>query len=243
MKSQLLLFYTCLALSATRLASADPPKLVSTSPRFWEKNINATGQNTISVSFDQPMRPGFFDWFGRDVLSPSSKSDTALSKNGLTFTLAVKLQPGRVYIMGLNEKGISGVGFQNEKGVSLPPTYLVFQTAGIPPADDTPPRVLSSSPPNGMLSLDSTKAQSVAITFDQPMNPKKHGLHLYENGQPIDISHFPFTYSADGMTFALPYNFKRASTYRLELNNTQDIGFVRTTRVPLWPATISFATR
>ena len=42
--------------------------------------------------------------------------------------------------MGLNERGIPGVGFQNDKGISLKPTYLVFQTAGNRLAEDAPPR-------------------------------------------------------------------------------------------------------
>ena len=33
-----------------------------------------------------------------------------------SFSLRVTLLPGKVYIMALNERGIPGVGFQNDKG-------------------------------------------------------------------------------------------------------------------------------
>jgi hypothetical protein len=161
----------------------------------------------------------------------------------MSCSIDVHLQPGKVYICGLNERGLPGVGFQNEKGFALPPTYLVFQTAGTPAPNDSPPRIIRSSPANGMQGIEPTAVRSLRITFDKPMNMKKHGLHLYENNQPIDISKLPFSYTADGMTFVLPYNFKPAAVYKLELNSTKDIGFARTTRVPLWPAVISFTTR
>ena len=222
---------------------ADPPRLTSTSPQVWAVGVNAITQKDISLTFDQPMRSGFWDWLGRDTLSPNSTLHTTVSPDRMRMSLDVKLEAGKVYVLGLNERGIPGVGFQNEKGLSLPPVYLVFQTAGTPAPNDLPPHVARSNPANGTQGIDSAMLRSITITFDRPMNPKKHGLHLYENNQSIDISKLPFSYSADGMTFALPYNVKPATTYRLELNSTKDIGFARTTRVPLWPATISFSTR
>jgi Big-like domain-containing protein len=237
--------FTVLAILLIFVASAalaDPPKLLTTSPKFWAVGVNAT-QKDVSLTFDQPMRPGFWDWFGRDSLSPSSSLRTSMSSDGTGLALDVKLEPGKVYVLGLNERGRSGVGFQNEKGLSLPPIYLVFQTAGTPGANDVPPRVVRSMPANGMQSIDAARVASIAVTFDRPMNPKKHGLHLYENNQPVDISKLPFSYSADGMTFTLPYRFKPATVYKLEMNSSKDIGFARTTRVPLWPAVISFSTR
>lgn len=229
-------------LSIATFVGAEPPRLTSTSPTYWAVGVNASTQKTISLVFDQPLRPGFSDWLGRGVLVPDSHSGSSISSDQLTASLNVQLLAGKVYILGLNEKGIPGVGFQNVKGQSLPPTYLVFQTAGTPSSEDAPPRVAKTVPSNGATALDPTKLKSIAITFDVPMNPKKHGLHLTEDGKAVDISRAPFQYSADGKTFTLGYDFKPSKTYALELNNLHDIGFARTTRVPLWPVKFSFST-
>jgi Big-like domain-containing protein len=221
---------------------AEPLKLVSTSPAFWAVNVTPAARKTISLTFDQRLRGRFSDWIGLDALSPPSSLQTTFSEDKMSCSIAVQLEQGKVYVCGLNERGLPGVGFQNEKGLSLPPTYLVFQTAGTPAAEDTPPHVVKTMPSNGAASLDPTRLKSIAITFDAPMNPKKHGLHLFEDKQPVDISRSAFQYSPDGKTFSLAYDFKPSKTYMLELNNLHDIGFSRTTRVPLWPVQFTFST-
>jgi hypothetical protein len=168
-----------IAIFVAKLADAyDPPKLLSTSPPLWAVGVDATKQKTVSLSFNGPMRPGFSAWFGPNSLPPES-SDTSLSSDRLTFSLGVTLQPGKVYVFGLNEKHIPAVGFQTEKGISLPPTYLVFQTAGAIAPDDVPPRAVRSAPANGMQGIDSVRVASISIMFDRPMKPKKHGMHFY----------------------------------------------------------------
>jgi len=236
------LFLFIVVVTAAR-TFAEKPKLVFTSPRFWEVNVNAAAQKEISLTFDQPLRNGFWDWFGRDTLSPASDLHTLITSDRMSCSVKVNLAPGRVYICGLNERGISGVGFQNEKGQSLPPTYLVFQTAGNPAPDDAPPRIAKTAPGNGTQQVDPAKATAIAITFDQPMSTKKHGLRLFENEKSVDISKLAFSYSSDGRTFTLPYTFRTGTQYRLELNSVSDIGFSRANRVPLWPVQISFSTQ
>ena len=78
------------------------------------------------------MRSGFWDFLGNDTLSPANKLRNAMGSDLKWFSLGVTLLPGKVYIMALNERGIPGVGFQNDKGISLKPTYLVFRTDGNP---------------------------------------------------------------------------------------------------------------
>jgi hypothetical protein len=222
-------------------ALADPLKLVSSSPQFWAINV-ASSQKTITLTFDQRLRSTLTDWIGLDVLSPPSNLQTKYSSDHASCSIDVHLEPGHVYICGLNERGMPGVGFQSEKGFPLPPTYLVFQTAGTASPDDLPPHVVKTIPANGATALDPTKLKSIAISFDTAMNTKKHGLHLLEDKQPVDISRAVFQYSPDGKTFTLAYDFKPSKTYTLELNNLHDIGFSRTTRVPLWPVQFTFST-
>jgi Bacterial Ig-like domain len=223
-------------------AFADPLKLLSTSPQFWATNINSANQKAISLTFDQRLRATLTDWVGLDILSPPSELQTKFSPDHMSCSIDVHLDPGRVYICALNGRGIPGVGFQNEKGLPLLPTFLVFQTAGTVAPQDAPPRVLRSNPQHGATGLDSTRVRSLTITFDKPMNVKKHGLHMFENNSPVDLLKAQFAYSEDGLTFTLAYPFKSATQYRFELNDIHDIGFASANQVPLWPVQISVST-
>jgi hypothetical protein len=232
-----------LGLILVSYAMGNPPaplKLVSTSPQFWATNVNAS-QKTILLTFDQKLRSTLTDWIGLDVLSPPSDLQTKYAADHMSCSIDVHLDPGHVYICALNGRGIPGVGFQTEKGIPLPPTFLVFQTAGNIAPQDAPPHVVRSIPQHGA-AVDRTRTQSLTITFDKPMNAKKHGLHMFENNNPVDISKAQSSYSPDGLTFTLPYAFNPSTQYRFELNDVHDIGFSATTRVPLWPVQISFST-
>jgi Bacterial Ig-like domain len=221
---------------------ADPLKLTSTSPQFWATNVSPTTQKTISLTFDQRLRARLTDWIGLDVLSPPSDLQTTFSPDHMSCSVDVHLDPGHVYICALNGRGIPGVGFQSEKGLSLPATYLVFQTAGTVAQQDAPPHVLRTIPQHGATGVDGERVRTISITFDKPMNIKKHGLHVFENNNPIDVSRVQPVYSPDGLTFTVPYNFKPAMQYRLELNSINDIGFSGANRAPLWPVQVSFTT-
>lgn len=224
------------------LVFADPLKLVSSSPDFWATNVNASEQRKVSLTFDQPLRARMTDWVGLDVLSPPSDLQTKFSSGNTFCSIDVHLEPGHVYICALNGRGLPGVGFQTEKGLALPPTFLVFQTAGNVASQDAPPQVLRTFPQHGASRVDSSRVRSITVTFDKQMNPKKHGLHMFENNTPVDLSKAQVLYSADGLTFTLAYPFKPATQYRCELNDIHDIGFASANRVPLWPVQLSFTT-
>ena len=221
------------------VSAQTPLKIVQTSPKFWEVGVNPN-LKAVSLTFDQELRRGFSSWLGRSSLAPELNAESAESPDGRTCTLGVNLQPGKVYVLGLNERAVPGVGFQTKTGVPLPPHYLVFQTAGAPTPEDAPPRAVSTIPANGTQQVDASKVKSVSITFDKPMQTTRHGLQLFENKAPVDLSKARFQYSPDGRTFSLAYDFKAAASYDVELNSTGNIGFVSSTRVPLWPGRVAF---
>lgn len=229
-------------LGAGTTPAFEPPKVVSTSPKFWETGVSPTNQKAVSVSFDQIMRSGFWDFLGNNVLPPPTNYETTMGVDLKSFGLQVSLQPGKVYIMGLNERGIPGVGFQNDKGISLRPTYLVFQTAGNPAPEDAPPRALGTFPANGAQDVNPATSRGITVTFDRGMEVKKHGFHLFEEKQPVDLRSVTFVYSPDGKTFTLNYSLKPSTHYEAQMNSTEDIGFAGTNRVPLWPVHFTFTT-
>jgi hypothetical protein len=214
---------------------------VDTSPKAWQVGASSS-QKELSVTFDQRMNPGFTAWMGRSSLTPALDVNSKISEDRMTFSIHVDLQPAKVYVFGLNEKKLPGVGFQNERGQAAPPYFLVFQTAGNPAPDDAPPRVASTIPANNAQQLDPSRLKALMITFDKPMQPGKHGLHMLENKKEVDLSKARFQYSADGKSFTIGYDFKPSTTYELQLNSTQDIGFASAKRVPLWPVGFSFST-
>jgi len=217
-----------------------PPKVVDTSPKAWQTGVSAP-QN-VSATFDQPMSPAYTAWIGRSSVVQEVDPDSSISPDRRTFTTKAVIQAGKVYVFSLNEKRIPRVGFQNNKGLSAPPYFLVFQTVGNVPPDEAPPRVISTNPTNGVQTLDSAKLKSVAVTFDKPMQASKHGLHMRENGKDIDLAKARFQYSPDGKSFTLAYDFKPSSKYEFVLNSTEDIGFASTKRIPLWPVQFAFTT-
>ena len=156
--------------------------------------------------------------------------------------MKVTLEPGKVYILGLNERGIAGVGFQDTRGVAIKPAYLVFQTAGNAKPEDTPPHVLSTLPGNATQNVNPAQTQAITVQFDRVMETKKHGMHLWENKTQVDAKKVPFSYSADGKIFTLNYPLKSSTRYDVEMNSTEDIGFTATNRTPLWPVRFSFTT-
>lgn len=224
-----------------RTALSQAPQIVETSPKFWETGVRPTSKE-VSVTFDQPLRYGFSSWLGAGSVLPETEVESNNSADGRVFGLSVGLEPGKVYAFALNEREIPGVGFQSPRGIPLRRHFLVFQTAGTPAPEDAPPRAVSTIPPHTAQQLDATRLKALTITFDRPMQATKHGLHMTENGKPVDLSTARFEYSQDGKTFVLAYEFKSSSAYQFELNNTQDIGFASSTRIPLWPVRLAFST-
>lgn len=238
-----LLAVTSVALLGASAAPAfEPPKVVATSPKFWETGVSPTSQKAVLVSFDQIMRSGFWDFLGNNVLPPPTSYETTMGVDLKSFGLQVSLQPGKVYIMGLNERGIPGVGFQNDKGISLKPIYLIFQTAGNPAPEDAPPSALGTLPANGAQDVNPATSRGITVTFDRGMETKKHGFHLFEEKRPVDLRSVGFAYSPDGKTFTLNYSLKPSTHYEAQMNSNEDIGFAATNRVPLWPVHFAFTT-
>ena len=242
MMMKLLLIASTVLVGASSASTFERPKVVSTSPKFWEIGVSPSSQKFVSVTFDQVMRSGFWDFIGNNVLPPPTNYETTMGADLKSFGMHVSLQPGKVYIMGLNERGIPGVGFQNDKGISLKPTYLVFQTAGNPAAEDAPPRAVSTFPAKGAQDVNPAATKGITVTFDRTMETKKHGFHLFEGKQPVDLKGVTFSYSPDGKIFTLTYAFKPSTHYEVQMNSTEDIGFAATNRVPLWPAHLAFTT-
>ncbi len=188
------------------------------------------------------MRSGFWDFIGNNTMPPPTNFEMTMGADLKSFGMQVSMQPGKVYILGLNERGIPGVGFQNDKGISMKPAFLVFQTAGNPSQEDAPPRVVFTFPASGAQDINPATAKAITVTFDRAMELKKHGFHLFEEKKPVELKSVPFSYSADGKTFTLNYPLKPSTRYEVVMNSNEDIGFSATNHAPLWPVRFAFTT-
>lgn len=126
LSTSLILFF------ATTIASAAPPKIVSTTPE-----IGATGVDPsitkLTVTFDQRMDKGFSWTGGGDQFPTTPKGQQPTwSKNRRTCTLPVSLEPSKQYRLGINSKSYRN--FRGTNGEVVTPTVFTFTTAAADPS-------------------------------------------------------------------------------------------------------------
>ncbi len=102
------------------------PKIVKIDPPNGATSVDPDTK-ALRVTFDVPMGGGM-SWTGGGTTfppSPDGKS-AAWSKNGLTCTLPVTLEPNHEYRVGLNS--LSHINFQSKWGVPLTSVVYKFRT-------------------------------------------------------------------------------------------------------------------
>ena len=90
---------------------------------------NNVSPNTkeITVTFDQPMMDGTWSWTGGGETFPEIVGKIHYDRKKTTCTLPVKLQPGKVYQIGINSP--SHKNFKNSRRMPAQRYAIVFATA------------------------------------------------------------------------------------------------------------------
>lgn len=111
---------------AEELAALRPPQVLLLSPEDGAKNVAWTTYE-LSVTFDQPMGPGF-SWttLGGAEHFPETIGLPMWSEDQMTCTLQVLLKPKARYVIGLNSALCND--FQSARGVPLKPVSWEFTT-------------------------------------------------------------------------------------------------------------------
>jgi hypothetical protein len=78
-----------------------PPKVVRSTPKALADNV-AASQDKITVTFDQAMLDGDWSWTGSGETYPETPDKPSYDAARRTCTLPVKLEPGKVYWVGVN---------------------------------------------------------------------------------------------------------------------------------------------
>ena len=104
--------------------AADAPALVAAWPD--EGAVVASGEQTLRWTFDQAMDKGGWSVTGAPDAMPDFTSDPAFSDDGRTFTIRMRLEPGRTYDLGVNS--VSHMNFRSAAGVPAAFRRIRFST-------------------------------------------------------------------------------------------------------------------
>ena len=108
-----------------------PPVVVSTMPEALANDVSPDLQE-ITVTFNQPMMDGSWSWTawtawtGRDDTFPQRDGDIHYNASRTACTMPVKLQPGKVYQVGINSQYHND--FQSPGRVPARPYLILFAT-------------------------------------------------------------------------------------------------------------------
>jgi tetratricopeptide (TPR) repeat protein len=140
------------------LGEAEParaPKIVSTSPAAFATDVSPA-LDKITVTFDQKMKDGSWSWTGSgDTFPKVEKPHYDAAK--MTCTLPCKLQPGKVYWVGINAPSFKN--FRSAEGVPAPWYIILFATQS---ADGKPTPI----PADLLEQARPVNAQSVILSAD-----------------------------------------------------------------------------
>lgn len=102
------------------------PKVVSTTPANGATDVSPS-LDAIVVVFDRPMKKGSWSMCGGGPHFPETSGKPSYDAKQTTWTIHVKLKPGRSYEFMLNSPSFTA--FQSEDGVPLEPVKVTFKTA------------------------------------------------------------------------------------------------------------------
>jgi len=108
------------------------PIVVSTTPVVFANDVSPELKK-ITVTFDQPMMNLSWSWVGGGDTYPETTGKPRYDHSKTTCSLPVKLEPGKVYWIGINSPQFNN--FQTEMGVPAAPYAILFATKD---KDDNP---------------------------------------------------------------------------------------------------------
>ena len=188
------------------------PEIVSITPAIGASEVDPA-LGVITVTFDQDMGSGF-SWTGGGDLFPETAGKPRWT-NKRTCELPVKLQPAKVYRLGINSTSFGN--FRGTNGVPARNRVLYFATKGADPA------ALSALTPPTVVSKSITKVgDGIQVSFDKPMGDG--GSWTRTGGNFPEITG-KMTWSEDKLTCTLPVKLVKGTTYHVGINSAQHLNF------------------
>ncbi|MCK4627464.1 MAG: tetratricopeptide repeat protein [Sedimentisphaerales bacterium] len=103
------------------------PRVISTEPVAFANDVSPSLKK-ITVTFDREMMDGSWSWTGGGDTYPKSTGKIFYDRGKKTCTMPVKLEPGRVYWVGINSP--SHKNFKTPKRVPARRYVILFATTG-----------------------------------------------------------------------------------------------------------------
>ena len=190
--------------------------------------------------FDRDMNTGGYSWvqYGPSF-PPRPAGASAYWKDARTCALPVALEPGKTYLVGINDAKYNS--FRSADGKIAVPLMLEFHTAGGEPAEAGKPTVVKLEPANGATGVD-PGIEEIRVTFDRPMAtggmswcgggesfpPIREGLSIY--------------WTEDGLTCVMPVALAPNHRYEMMINCPSYRNFQSAEGVTVDPVPYSFQT-
>ncbi len=253
--------------------ASNQPHVVKTMPAALADDVDPA-LNKITVTFDQPMMDKSWSFTSGDKafseqtgsIFPESAGEISYGAARTTCTMPVKLQPGKVYWVGINSP--SHQNFQTVAHVPAGRYIIVFATKsadGKPtpiPADlleqakqinaappesvtasggrtNNAPHVVKTTPPNLTDDVDPS-VDKITVTFDQQM---LDGCWSWTGAAFSPEGAGRPYYDRTRTTCTLPVKLEPGKIYRKGINSPSHQNFQNESRVPAVRYVVLFATR
>ena len=234
------------------------PKVIRSTPANFANDVPAT-LKSVSVTFDRKMRDGCWAWVRRfEDKYPEMAGQPSYDAAQTTCSAPVKLQPGKVYWMGINAPpyttfmALDGARAQRHvllfatksadgKPTPIPDDLLTRAKAIIASAGKPAPTVVATGP-KALADDVPASLKSIAVTFDQEM---MDGSWSWVQ---ISKESYPGTagkpsYDKARKTCTLPVRLEPGKVYWLGINSEEHKFFQTAAETPARPYVILFATR
>jgi hypothetical protein len=237
--------------------AAGRPVVVKTSPQAFRNDIEPS-LSEITVTFNQPMTDESWSWTGGSETYPKTTGKPSYDPNRTTCVLPVKLEPGKVYWVGINSPSFQN--FKSERGSPAKRYVIVFATKDpngnpTPIPDDLsaqakainenserikPPVIVKTSPQTYSDDIEPSLSL-ITVTFNQPMTDK---FWSWTGGGETfpEITGEP-SYDPNKTTCSLPVKLEPGTVYWVGINSPSYQNFKNEAGIPAQRYVIMFATK
>lgn len=242
------------------------PRVVALDPPQGARDVDP-GRGVMSVTFDRDMDPEGWSWVIERPETAPELGDARFDAGGRTNTVAVRLEPGRTYVVWVNSPQYAY--FRDRSGVTAEPLRWTFTTRGDIAAAATPtatpatpvpggspdrvpllaahgnagptpaPRVTELSPPDGAEEVDPATTV-LRARFDRAMEASWSWV---SEGETFPQTTGEAYFESDGQTAALPVKLAPGRSYVVWLNSNEYRLFRDHAGTPAPPLRWTFRTR
>jgi len=199
------------------------PKVVKTVPANGE-TVDAGKVREVSVTFSKDMNTSGSWSFCTDGSGEMPRTvGTPHWTDKRTCTMAVKLEPGRNYVLWFNHDRFDN--FRDPDGYSSIPYKLAFKTT------DGEETTVVDTFPKLNATVDPKTVKEVRVTFSQDMNTSG-GWSFCSNGEHFFPNNSGMPHWLDKRTCAMPVKLIAGRTYMVVFNAGRFIGFRDAKRRP-----------